>query len=155
MQESYIKVFKSIKNFRSRGEDSFYYWAVQIINDRFVDQLRYLRRKKRDMTREVQQKIKSSSSYDTLLQQCEATLHSPSGIVRRDEALGALLVCVAQLPDHYRTVVERLYLKEEPIAQIAADMNRSEDAVRGIGNRAVRRLTECLGRASRFLSTHD
>ncbi len=70
------------------------------------------------------------------------------------QAVGALMTCIAQLPEHYRMVVQRLYLNEEPLAVVATDLGRSEDAVRRLGSRAVERLHRCLGRASHYLSTH-
>jgi DNA-directed RNA polymerase specialized sigma24 family protein len=73
--------------------------------------------------------------------------------LRHADAVGALMACIARLQDDYRIVVQRLYLRQEPLSAIAADLNRSEDALRRLAGRAIERLTRCMGRASRFLST--
>lgn len=153
LQEAYIEVFTKIADFAYRGEDSFYHWASWIINHRFIDQVRHWRRQKRDPARELTPPGRQASSYDTLLERCRAEVTTPSVALRRSDARNALMTCIAKLPDDYRTVVRRLYLNQEPLAAIATDLDRSEDAVRRLGSRALQRLTRCLGRASRYLSS--
>jgi DNA-directed RNA polymerase specialized sigma24 family protein len=63
------------------------------------------------------------------------------------------MTCIAALPEDYRIVVEKLYLNQNSLSDVATQMERSEDAVRRLGGRALERLAECMGRASRYLST--
>ncbi|MBU0637407.1 MAG: sigma-70 family RNA polymerase sigma factor [Planctomycetes bacterium] len=153
LQEAYIAVFAGIGEFEYRDEDSFYHWAARIVEHRFIDHVRRWRRKKRAVSREASAGRRSSSVASLLerVQQHDATA---SQVLRRADAAAALLTCVARLPDDYRAVVQRFYLRQEPLADIAADLGRSEDAVRRLGSRALERLARCLGRASRYLSTH-
>lgn len=152
LQEAYVEVFKAIATFEPRGEDAFYHWVTRIIDHRFVDQVRALRRKKRDVTREVGRGAASAASRDSLLERCLPDETTPSRIMRREDAVGALMGCIAQLPEDQRVVVERMYLNEEPAAQIAQEMGRTEDAIRGLATRAVANLRRGMGRASQFIS---
>jgi DNA-directed RNA polymerase specialized sigma24 family protein len=63
-----------------------------------------------------------------------------------------MMMCMAKLPDDYRDVVQRVYLDEQPIAEVARELGRTEDAVRRLAGRAVERLAASMGEASRYLS---
>jgi RNA polymerase sigma factor (sigma-70 family) len=77
---------------------------------------------------------------------------TPSRVMRREDAVAAMMACIARLPEDYRQVIQRMYLEEKPLKEIAADMGRSEDALRRLAGRAVEQLGRCMGRASRYLS---
>lgn len=154
LQEAYIDIFDGIATFEYRDEDSFYYWATRIIDHRFIDQIRRLRRKKRDALREVSGPA-AASKHESFLNNYLADSATPSKHLRHAEAVSAMLACVAALPPDYREVVRRYCLGGESLAKVAADMGRSEDAVRRLSSRAVAQLREAMRRASRFFSRHD
>src|SRR5678816_3535535 len=52
LQEAYSDVVGGIESFTYQGADSFYYWAVHIVDRRYVDQVRRWRAGKRDVARE-------------------------------------------------------------------------------------------------------
>lgn len=154
LQEAYVDIFNTIGKFGYRGEDSFYHWATRIIDHRFIDHVRHWRRKKRDASREVHAAGSASTSHQSLLERCLPEMKTPSMALRREDAIGALLACIARLPDDYRVVIQRIYLQQQPLSAVAAELNRSEDAIRRLSGRALERLTRCLGRASRYFSSH-
>ena len=154
LQDAYVDVFQAIHDFVHHDDDSFYHWATRIIEHRFIDRVRSLRRKKRDAAREVAVPDGSRSRHESFLDHCFRETTTPSRIMRREDAVNALMTCIAKLPDDYRIVVRRHHLNEEPLSAIAADLGRSEDAVRRLSSRAVQRLGACLRNASRYLSSH-
>lgn len=150
LQEAYVDAFAGIGKFEFRGEDSFYHWLTNVIERRFIDHVRRIRAAKRDVSREV--RPPASSTYASLMQQCLADSTTPSRFLRQEEAISAMMTCLAGLPDDYREVVQRVHLRQEPIAAVAADLGRTEDAVRRLAGRALERLREGLLRASQFQS---
>jgi RNA polymerase sigma-70 factor (ECF subfamily) len=150
LQEAFVKIFAAAKDFTYAGEDSFYRWASRIVDHTFIDQVRHQRRQKRDATREVA--LSSGSRHGMLLDHVLRDSLTPSRVMRREDAVAAMMACIARLPEDYRLVIQRMYLEEEPLKQIAADMGRSEDALRRLAGRAVEQLGQCMGRASRYLS---
>ena len=150
LQEAYADAFATIRSFTYRGDESFYNWIVRIIDHRFVDQLRHAKRKKRGADRQVRLQG-PHSTWNSLLDQCFADPNSPSLAMRREDAAAALIRCVACLPPDYREAVQRVFLNEEPLATVAADLGKSEDALRRLAGRALERLRDCLGRASRYI----
>jgi RNA polymerase sigma-70 factor (ECF subfamily) len=149
LQEAYVDIFAGIARFRYDGDESFYRWAAQIVERRFIDQVRRVRARKRDATRE-QRPAAAPTAYQSLLDQCARHSATPSRFVRKQEALGALLGGMAGLPPDYRIVLERHFLRQESLAVIAADMQRTEDAIRRLIGRALERLRDAVGRASRY-----
>lgn len=152
LQEAYIEVYRAIAHFSPDGDDAFYAWVSRIIDHAFIDRVRYWKRQKRDPARETA--AAGSQARASLLEKCQRAGYTPSLDLRREDAEAALLQCLARLPDDYRLVVQRLYLHERPLAEVAADLGRTDDAVRRLAGRAIEKLNECLGRASRFFSSH-
>jgi RNA polymerase sigma factor (sigma-70 family) len=152
LQEAYVSVFSGISGFTHQGEDSFYYWVTKIIEHRFLDQVRAIRRKKRDAAREIAANPAESSRHQAMLDRMMPDLTTASRVMRRQDAVAAMLLCMAKLPEEYRQAIQRLYLDEEPIKQVAASMGKTEDALRRLAGRAVERLAACMGHASRYLS---
>lgn len=155
LQEAYIDIFSGMSEFKCEHEDSFYRWATRLIENRFIDRVRSLRRKKRDISREVKGSPRSMSRHESFLANHLQDTATPSRAMRREDVVNALMTCIAKLPDDWRIAIQRVHLDEEPLATVAADMGRSEDAVRRLASRAVERLAECLRSASRFLSSHE
>lgn len=67
------------------------------------------------------------------------------GRMVRDEVLGTLQELIETLPEAERRVIVLLYREKRTTAEIAADLGRSEGAVRALHQRAVRRLRERFG----------
>ena len=63
----------------------------------------------------------------------------------REELRGALRELIEALPEAERRVILLLYQEKQTTAEIAAELGRSEGAVRALHQRAVRRLRQQLG----------
>lgn len=152
LQEAYVEIFNTVPSFSYKGPESFYHWAAQIVDHRFIDRVRHFRRKKRDAAREIAAANCTHTAHMSLLERCMQETQTPIDFARRQDAVAAMMACLATLPEDYRVVIQRLHLQQESLSDIAADMGRSEDAVRRLCGRALERLAECMGRASRYLS---
>lgn len=67
------------------------------------------------------------------------------GRMIREEFRGLLLGMIEALPEAERRVILMLYHEKSTTAAVAADLGRSEGAVRALHQRAVRRLREKFG----------
>lgn len=151
LQETYIAAFNSIGAFKPEGQDSFYRWAAAIVDHRFIDAVRKLRRLKRDVKR--QQPLPSRiSRHESLVKQLGDIKGRPSQVARRQDAIATLMGCIAQLPEDQRIAVQRIHLEEASIAEVAKELDRTEDAVRRLAGRGVDKLEQLMGRRSRYLS---
>ncbi len=146
LQEAYFEIFSGIGSFQYKGTDSFYHWAAQIVDRRYVDQIRRHRAAKRDVTREVAAPLPdpNRSTYCGLLEQCLRDSRTPSRMMRAAEAVSQAMSGLARMLEDYREVLRRAYLKGESFHAIAADMGRTEDAIRRFAGRALDRLRQSL-----------
>lgn len=155
LQEAFLKIFRDIGSFEYEHEDSFYRWAVRIVDHSFIDAVRALRRKKRDAAREVKPLPRNLSRHESFLAAYLKDSLTASQIARRHDAVGALMSCIAKLPEHYQQVVRRCLIAQEPMADVAAEMDRTEDALRRMAGRAVEKLQECMRDASSYFTSRD
>lgn len=146
LQEAYFEVFEGIRSFRYQGVDSFYHWAAHIVDRRYIDEVRHHRAQKRDISRETPAAPldPNRSTYCSLLEQCLRDSRTPSRVAGTAEAVSRAMSGLARLPEDYREVLRRAYLKDESFHTIAAEMGRTEDAVRRLAGRALERLRDLL-----------
>jgi RNA polymerase sigma-70 factor (ECF subfamily) len=71
----------------------------------------------------------------------------PQPALERGEELARLYRCVRGLPADQRRVIELRFAEEKSIREIAAELGRSEGAVKQLQFRAVQSLRESMGRA--------
>src|SRR5437762_1352259 len=92
--------------------------------------------------------LEAFRNYLELLARLEAflaaDLTSPSGRAERNERLLRLADALARLPEDQRRSVELRHLQGLPLAEIAARMERSVDAVVGLIHRGLRALRRDL-----------
>jgi len=154
LQEAYIAAFNGLASFEPEGDDAFYRWTAAIIDHRFIDAVRRLRRQKRDVTR--QRRMPSRlSRHESLMGQLREGAGAPSRIVRTQDAIGSLMSCIARLPEAQRVAVQRLHLDEASLADVARELDRSEEATRQLARRGLEKLRELMGRRSRYLSSGE
>lgn len=129
-QEVFIKVHKSIENFR---EDSqLYTWIFRIATN---ESLTFLNKKRRrfflpieDIGSELSGKIDSSPSMDG------------------DEIQKKLQKALLTLPDKQRLVFNLKYYEEMPYEEMAAVTGTSEGALKASYHHAVRKIEEFLNK---------
>jgi len=155
LQQAYLAAFRNIGRFEDRGPNSFRNWMLTIIDNKLADARRALHRPLRDPIRgRSPHVLGATESCLNLLEQLYAHSATPSRIVRREEAIGALLACIARLPDTYRQVIERRFLKGQSVREVAGQLGKSETAVKKLTQRALvelRKLMEGLGEFTRIL----
>jgi RNA polymerase sigma-70 factor (ECF subfamily) len=141
LQEVYVQVFQRVGQFKPQGPDSFLNWVITILDRKLIDARRGAHRARRDVRREVAPPAASASaSYLGLLDRVYLDTGSPSQVVRRAEAVGALQECMASLQPSHRAVIELRFLAGRPVAEVAAELGRSEDAVIALTQRALKAL---------------
>ena len=155
VQEAHVEVIRSIGTFEPRAAGSFQRWVRTIATRKLRDAARRHRAAKRgagvapatNLPRGV------ADSMVALLDLVAGPERTPSRVVARTEAVQAMQAAMEQLPESYRRVLWLIHIQERSVAEAAADMGRSEGAIRVLCHKARRRLAEILGSRSRFLSS--
>jgi RNA polymerase sigma-70 factor (ECF subfamily) len=152
MQQTYADAALSIARFADRGEGSFPAWLTALARANLLDAIKFLRAGKRGGDR---RRVVAADDDERSLTLCEllgASTTTPSRVVAAREARQAVTEALAQLPAHYRRAVELYDLQGRPIEIVAAALGRSSGAVYMLRARALERMAEIMGTASRFLS---
>jgi RNA polymerase sigma-70 factor (ECF subfamily) len=114
-------------------------WLRRILANNLSDELRRLTAEKRDIGREVSLERAvdlSSQRLDDWLA-CE---RQPGSQIEQEEQLLKLVASLANLPEAQRDALTLHYWSGWTLAQIAAQLGRSRDAVAGLIKRALRQL---------------
>jgi RNA polymerase sigma-70 factor, ECF subfamily len=145
VQQVYLDVLKNIDKFEETGHDSFFRWLRTIALHRICDTDRQAFKavKRRGEVR-IADVARMEESVAGLLDQLPASLTGPLSSVNRAEQLGHLRQALEKLDEDHREVLRLRYLNQLSVEETAAEMERSEAAIRGLCARAVIRLQELL-----------
>jgi len=154
LQETFAQAFRDIRGFKPRSSESFFAWLRTIAEHRLQDAVRALTRKKRggDHHRIGKTPDPQAGSVADLVEMLSARGRTPCQSIARREAVGAVQVAMAGLPDDYQQAIRLRYFEGKSLAETAAAMDRTPGAVRGLLDRAKEKMLAALGRASLYLS---
>ncbi len=154
LQQTFMQVFRDIGNFQPRSDLSFFAWLKTIAEHRIQDAVKELKRKKRggDHVRLRRPEDRGTSSVVSLIEMLSADGRTASQSVARGEAIQAIQVAIASLPDDYREAIHLKYMEGRSLEEVATQMNRSPGAVRGLIDRAKQKMRAAMGRSSRWFS---
>ncbi len=151
LQQVYLKVFNRLDRFEGSDPAAFFNWVATILDHELIDVQRAHHRRKRDVTREVAPAGQSpSASCFNLLDHLYADSVTPSRAVRRDEAVGALLACMAKLSEHHRQVLQLRFIESHPVASVAERLGVSRDVVVARTRAALAALRKAMDRIGEF-----
>jgi RNA polymerase sigma-70 factor, ECF subfamily len=151
LQQTFVRAATAIANFQARHPGAFRAWLKTIAENLIRDAEKRLRRERRAASPPAAA-TDDSGSWRALVDRLAGDSTSPSGRVQQRDSLRCLRVALASLPADQREVIERHYLQEQSLAQIAEVLGRTPDAVRGICYRARRNLRALMGRSSLYFS---
>jgi RNA polymerase sigma-70 factor (ECF subfamily) len=151
LQQVYLEVLRKIESFEGRDPQAFLNWTLTILDHKLADARRALHRLKRDVAREqAHPAMATQESCINLLEKLYAQSGTPSRIVRREEAVGALIASVSRLSDTYRQVIQLRFLEGRSVEQVAERLGKSSAAVKMLTMRALAELRELMGELGEF-----
>lgn len=154
-QEAYVQVFRHVRSFQPRGEDSFRRWVTTIALRRLRNAIQRQRARKRGGGAPAAAVAARSfeDSCVALLDLLAAPGRTPSRTLAAREAAQVVNEALAGLPDDYRQAIRLVHLEGWPVAHVAAEMGRTERAIHGLCRRGLERLREQIGSRWRYLSS--
>ena len=154
LQQTFVQAFEHIHQLEHLTERSFSAWLKKIAEHQLQDAVKALRRKKRGGAhRQIRHPTEDqSSTMADLVEMLSDRQLTPSRSVARHEAVRAVQIGIAGLPEDQREAVRQHLLEGRSLAETATAMGRTPGAVSALIHRAKGRLREVLGRASLWLS---
>jgi RNA polymerase sigma-70 factor (ECF subfamily) len=138
-----VEVLRDAKGFVYRGEAQFRQWLFVQVVHKIQNRHRHHRAAIRDVRREVGPQPAGSDA--DVVAPCYATLCTPSVVAMGREQVAALEAAFAELPPEQRQAVLMRRLAGLGYAEIAAELGKSEGAVRNLVYRGVAQLAARLG----------
>jgi RNA polymerase sigma-70 factor (ECF subfamily) len=117
-------------------------WLRTALARNLADEAKRYRTGKRDAGRECSLQVDASASRLEAWLAVEQS--SPSQQLDRTEQLLRLADALTRLPDAQREAVERHYLLGEPVATVAAAMDKTPAALAGLLKRGLQQLRDIL-----------
>ena len=154
LQEVFTQAFRDISSYESRADASFLSWLKKIAENKLTDTLRKVHAKKRggEHRQLTDEDMGLQSTVAQLIELVGQETGTASVSVARHEAAAALQVGVASLPEDQRIVVRAKFFEGKNVQEIADQIDRTPDAVRGLIHRAQKNLAAMMGRSSKWLS---
>ena len=146
LQNAYITAFRCAGQCEFDGPGGFYKWLEQVALSSLNDARQHLERQKRDVRRNlhpgsgIHAPSTGRSSVVDLFARIHATESTPSNKYARREMQAAVLTAIARLTDDQRNVIRLRFLEDQPAAEVAAALGKSEEAVYAICHRGLKSL---------------
>jgi RNA polymerase sigma-70 factor (ECF subfamily) len=145
LQQTFVRAAQAISTFELRQGDGFRCWLKTIADNLVRDAEKRRRRERRESPG-------ANSPCVPDINRVTGGQTSPSRRVQRGESIHVMKRALARLPGDQQEVLRRRYLQGQSLDQIAAAMQRSKDAVRGLCFRARKNLRAGMGHSSLYFS---
>lgn len=141
VQETFLEAQRDFMRFRGTTEGELLAWLRRMLLNNLANFARHYRgTDKRQIHREVFIDPHASASTSTPLPAPDTP--TPSAEVVADEQSQALTQALSRMPDDYRQILTLRYLDGLSFEDIAAKMERTNNAVRKLWARAVLKLQD-------------
>ena len=143
VQETLMQARKNFPRFNGTTESELKAWLRGILVHNVQDvSRRFLGTAMRELGREVSLAADGDNRHEPI----DAGIRTPSSRLVTDEETARLMAALYALPNDYRQIIVLRSFEERPFAEIAEQIERSEEAARKLWARAIDRLrSELLG----------
>jgi RNA polymerase sigma-70 factor (ECF subfamily) len=157
LQETLLQAYLDIEKLRDTTPRGFFAWLKSVADLRLLDTLKAQQRQKRGAGAHGTRRTADlrTGSLAELVDKLMDQGPTASRLVARHEAVLAIQVGMAGLPEDQRQAIHMHVLEEKSLDETAAAMGRTSSAVRGLVHRGKQNLAETLGRASLWLSARS
>ena len=151
LQESLVLAIRDFPACRANTQAEFGAWINSVVDHRMQDIRRHLSSRKRGGDRhEIAMPANAQTSMISLLQMLGDGDQSPSSRVATADAIKALQVGIAALPEDQLEAIERRVLAGGSLERVAEDMKKTPAAVRSLIHRAKQALRNTMGQSTRW-----
>ena len=148
LQETYIRACKEIGSLRINNTNGLMAWLKAIALNQIRDASRQQSAAKRGGDRvkmQLDREVYADRALGLAMEFSDSSIGSPSKYVARGEAIDAIKIALGQLPEAQRTAIQLHFFQQYSVNEIGLRMGRSSDSIRGLIQRAKKKLTEFDG----------
>jgi RNA polymerase sigma-70 factor, ECF subfamily len=146
VQQTLLEAYQACPQFPAANAEPPSAWLRRILANNLTDEVRKLTAAARDVDRERSLEQALGASSVRIAAWLAAEQSSPSQQAMREEEVSQLAAALAQLPDDQRTAVELHHLQGLPLAEVAAQLDRTRGATAALLFRGLKKLRQLLDR---------
>jgi RNA polymerase sigma-70 factor (ECF subfamily) len=144
LQDVSLHAYRDVGRFRGSTEREFVCWLRNILVRILMNRVRhYFRTARRNLRRE-QPLVDRDDSTGVRVLDPVAPDTSPSQRALKHERVGRLAEAIERLPELYRRVIDLRHNEGRSFADVARELDRTEDSVKNMWFRALRHLRDSL-----------
>jgi len=152
LQQTFVRAAHGIASFEG-GLSGFRAWLTTIATNLILDAQKRQRRERRAPARkDPPVTLSDDGSFAHIVERLAGDVTPPVGRVERRESILRMRTAIANLSPEHRDVIQRYYLLDQSLQEIAEEMGRTKEAIRGLCYRARKDLREIMGGSSLFFS---
>jgi RNA polymerase sigma-70 factor (ECF subfamily) len=152
LQQTFVQAARGVSSFNGNAA-GFRAWLTTIATNLILDAQKRNRRERRSPARrDAPATCSDDGPFTNIVDRLAGDITPPVGRVERQESIFRMRAAIANLSPEHREVIQRYYLHDQPLQEIAAAMGRTKEAVRGLCYRARKDLREIMGGSSLFFS---
>jgi RNA polymerase sigma-70 factor, ECF subfamily len=144
VQETLLKAHARQDQWQGRNTAELAGWLRQILARVLADAVRHYGAEAREIARERSLEAALEDSNSRVEHWLASDLPSPGEQVSRQEQLVRVAAALARLPEDQRTAIELKHLRGLSLAEVAREMEKTEQAVMGLLFRGLKRLRQLL-----------
>ena len=143
LQDVLFAIHRDLSSFSPQSGASFYSWCYRIADNRLLDAIRRIERKKRGGDRNKVERTPEQSGAG-FIDAVPGKVTSPSVRVVRKEKAVALHEALEGLPENQREALKMRFIEDRSQNSIAGRLAVSQAAVEGLLKRGKRKLADML-----------
>lgn len=144
VQETLLQAHKKLGQFRGHTKAELAAWLRTILDNKLAAAVRQFRAGARDIAREQAWQAGRPEPASRRMSRTFATPSTPDEYAVRREQFSRLADALAKLPPNQRQAIELHHLEGQSLAEVAALMHTSRNAVTGLLFRGLKRLRHLL-----------
>lgn len=153
LQEIWISAFRGLPGFQPTGPNALDRWLTRLTQRILINTIKAAQARKRGGGRVIlRARADRVSSMLDLFARVASPCRTPSSEAAASEAVHAVQIALASLPDARRRAIWLHYIEGKQRDEIAKAMNRTKPAVSSLLTNGLRQLRESMGSAAKFLS---
>lgn len=153
LHQTFVRAAQRVGSFRMRHEGAFRGWLDTIADNLIKDAAKRRKRERRASSGHAGGAgLGDASAMAAVVEKIAGDCTTPGGRVQRRESIRRLQAALATLPDDQREVLQRYYLQDQSLDQIAEAMGRTRDSIRGVCYRGRKNLRAVMGGSSLYFS---
>ena len=147
LQEVLLGIHRDLSSYSPQSGASFYSWCYRIADNRLLDAIRRVERKKRGGDRKKIEGSPEQSGAD-FIEGVPGNVTSPSVRVVRKEKADALHDALEELPENQREALKMRFIENRSQNSIAGRLAVTQAAVEGLLKRGKHKLADMLASLS-------